>query len=168
MPPMQTCTVGAAQTYCTDVSRDPGNCGGCGRVCPPNAICTSGICQGGGFYPGVAPCPGTGGAPMCTNLYSDPANCGACGNVCQAGMGCYGGACGTAPPPPMCPQGATTCTDATGKMYCTQISGDPSNCGGCGNVCPAGYACQNATCVAGTPPPDGGTTTAPDGGAPPP
>jgi hypothetical protein len=41
------------------------------------------------------------------------------------------------------------------------LSTDSANCGGCGRVCPMGYACKSSVCTvidAGAPPPpDGGT-----------
>jgi len=163
MAPMVTCGDAATgKMYCTDPNRDPSNCGGCGKTCPASAICTEGVCQGGGggTVQGAAACPGPSGAPMCVNLLGDPANCGACGRVCVAPMGCFGGTCGNAPPPEMCPPDLKTCPDPTGKIYCANLLGDPGNCGDCGKVCPAGYACMSGTCTTG-----GGGTGA-DGGVP--
>jgi hypothetical protein len=154
---LQSCGDAQKGNYCTDVTRDPSNCGACGKACPQNAICTAGQCQGGGgTYTGLAACAGAGGAPVCTNLVSDVNNCGACGVQCQTGQTCNGGVCGVAATM-MCPANMKTCYDPAGmKMYCTNPIGDPNNCGMCGNVCPAGMACNNGQC--------GGTTTA-DGGA---
>jgi len=145
--------------YCTDPSTDFANCGGCGRTCPAGAICTAGMCQGGGgAYAGAAPCPGTNGAPMCTNLLNDPANCGACGKVCGAGLGCYSGVCNATPPATTCPPDAQLCADpmVPSKMYCAVVLRDPSNCGDCGHVCSGGLTCVEGTCM---PPPTGGTTS---------
>jgi hypothetical protein len=145
--------------YCTDPSRDPANCGGCGKACPSNAICTNSTCQGGGgSTPGVAACPGANGAPMCTSLLNDPNNCGACGKICPPTLGCYGGACATSPPTATCTPDLKLCADPTGKMTCANPLYDPANCGFCGNVCPSGTMCMNATCMGGIAP-DGGTTT---------
>src|SRR6185295_17246450 len=132
-PPSQMCTdAPTGKTFCADTAHDPGNCGGCGKVCPSNAVCTAGACQGGGgSYPGLAACPGTSGAPLCTNLLSDPGNCGACGHACPGGQGCYGGTCASAPPAPTCPPDAKLCLDPSGKMFCANLLGDPGNCGGC-------------------------------------
>jgi hypothetical protein len=52
-----------------------------------------------------------------------------------------------------------TCTDPTGKGYCTSFMSDPANCGACGMACPQGYSCQNATCVQGGTTADGGTSS---------
>jgi hypothetical protein len=163
--PAKTCTDQVTgKVYCADIQHDPGNCGACGSVCPSNAICTAGACQGGsGSSPGLAACPGATGAPMCTSLLSDPSNCGACGTVCPAGQSCFSGQCGTAPPPPTCPPDLKTCGDAaSGKTYCTNLLYDSANCGACGMACPAGNACQNAVCVP-VMSPDGGATGT-DGG----
>jgi hypothetical protein len=33
-------------TVCTSIASDPSNCGGCGNVCAPGAMCVSGACMG--------------------------------------------------------------------------------------------------------------------------
>ena len=48
-----------------------------------------------------------------------------CSNTCNGG--------------PMCAPGTQCCPSG-----CTQITGDPSNCGGCGITCPAGSNCVNS------------------------
>ncbi|HVZ73411.1 MAG TPA: MopE-related protein [Polyangia bacterium] len=158
-----SCDVGADKgSVCTDPMRDPVNCGGCGKVCAQNAICTNGQCQGGGgTYIGLAACPNAGAA-LCANLLTDPRNCGACGNVCPTSQPCNAGACGIPPtfdasapsddaavtyPPPTCTGGMITCTPAAGPAYCSDIMIDTNNCGKCFNVCSAGYYCSDATCL---------------------
>ena len=42
--------------------------------------------------------------------------------------------------------GAVICSDASGT--CVNLSSDRTNCGTCGNVCPAGQGCSNGTCAA--------------------
>jgi hypothetical protein len=150
--PGTACVGPGGGTFCTDLLHDAANCGACGKVCASNAICTNGVCQGGGgSYPGLAACTGPGGAPFCTNLLGDPGNCGACGNRCAAAESCFSGTCGTAPPPPVCPPDNNLCKDASGqKQYCSNPLYDPGNCGGCGNVCAAGSGCNNGVCMAAT------------------
>jgi hypothetical protein len=41
----------------------------------------------------------------------------------------------------ICPTGYTTCTSG-----CENLSNSPSNCGSCGNTCPAGESCINGVC----------------------
>jgi hypothetical protein len=214
--PLVTCMTATQTMFCTDLSKDPANCGVCGKLCPTSTVCNAGTCQtssGGSSFAGMAACTGTNGAPICTNIYNDAMNCGACGVICQGGTYCQGGICAA---PPTCPatnmlcgdpatgkryctditidsancgvcgvicQGGTycqagacvpgnptttcqppykTCSDPLGKMICLRVDSDPSNCGGCGNQCPAGSYCQNYTCMAGTTNPDGGTTQPPN------
>jgi hypothetical protein len=55
-----------------------------------------------------------------------------------------------------CPPQSLSCGGA-----CVQVMTDPSNCGGCGHVCPAGNFCQNGGCMV-DPAMDASTCT-PDG-----
>lgn len=41
-----------------------------------------------------------------------------------------------------CPVGLTLC-----DQRCTSLSGDPYNCGRCGQVCGSGQICQNGVCI---------------------
>ncbi len=135
---------GPAGLLCTDVMRDPGNCGMCGRICPAGTTCAAGVCMMGAMGC-VAPL--TGCPTGCTSLKDDAKNCGFCGNTCPDGSGCQAGTCTgtlTCVPPTM------LCGDAAaGKMYCTDTSHDPGNCGGCGKTCPAGAICTDGTCQGG-------------------
>ncbi len=137
--------------YCADLLRDQGNCGACGSACQPGAACLDGKCQNtGASFPGLMACMVPGGGPACVAVYRDNNNCGACGKVCPAGTTCQGGLCGNGP---TCSAQQKLCTDPpSGKTYCTDVNFDPGNCGGCGNVCPAGAVCQMGTCGSGTPP----------------
>ncbi len=110
--------------YCTDLDRDPDNCGNCGNACEPPGpyeyvFCVSGECQ----YvceQGAVFCNGN-----CTLLEMDPDNCGACGNVCGGSTPyCSNGACTE------CSAGMTLCGNT-----CTYLYYDNDNCGACGNVC---------------------------------
>ena len=42
-----------------------------------------------------------------------------------------------------CPAGQNNCSDGT----CRDLTSDHDACGGCGNVCPAGYVCKASNCV---------------------
>lgn len=53
-----------------------------------------------------------------------------------------------------CPAGQSTCSDGT----CRDTTSDHDACGGCGNVCPAGYICKASSCM--NPVPVTGTTVA--------
>ncbi len=129
----------------SNLSNDPDNCGTCGFTCPAGPDgerrCIAGKC---GCPAGETWCSPVG----CTNTSIDDTNCGACGNQCK----------GTdAGPPPAhmtyrCQQGKCaqlTCekgwADCNGKIQedgCEiDIVNDKNNCGGCGNVCPAGQKC---------------------------
>jgi hypothetical protein len=42
-----------------------------------------------------------------------------------------------------CPSGQAACADGT----CRDTTSDHDACGGCGNVCPAGYICKASSCI---------------------
>jgi hypothetical protein len=103
---------------CTDLTADPGHCGGCTTACARGQLCASGAC--------VATCPaglsacGNG----CVDLSLDALQCGRCGNRCAPGLACQDGVCG-------CPGShGAKCGGA-----CVNLANDPNNCGLCGNVC---------------------------------
>lgn len=88
---------------CVYVGNDPKNCGACGVVCTPPAVCSAGGCTDK-CMPGLTPCSGA-----CVDLKTDSGNCGACGNKCGAGLACVDGTCKsgtTYPPPPKCADGS--------------------------------------------------------------
>ena len=87
------------------------------------------------------------------DLSIDPLNCGSCGNACptdswrtndfRAVWKCVGGAC------------QMTCNtqlngaDCNGRIEdgCETTLGTNQNCGGCGDVCPAGSICEAGKCT---------------------
>ena len=83
------CTVG--QTICggvcTNTQSDPGNCGGCGAICPQGKVCSTGACKTTCASP-LSLCAGA-----CVDLAADPANCGSCGTSCNSGQVCRDSAC---------------------------------------------------------------------------
>ncbi len=152
-PAGTTCSGGACSAYCPGSScpadyhcgylkgYDPGYCyrSSCsakseGQPCTP-------IYTGASAYPTSWCCGGS-----CTDLSGDRANCGACGHGCSSTEVCVNGACVTAPPCTLTDQFAL-CPLAGGKTgmccsgTCVDTMTDTSNCGGCGNSCPAPLAC---------------------------
>lgn len=103
---------------------------------------------------------GTQASGTCTaDLNNDAANCGGCGYACPANALCQQGqcfckegyavennACVVAPSVTGsgngCPAGMSPCSDG----YCYELTSSASNCGICGNQCPAGMICSASTC----------------------
>src|SRR5580704_6686294 len=77
---------------------------------------------------GKACCP-PGGGPLCTTL-----------DGCCSDAECVGGLCAVGKC--VCQSGKTLC----GKT-CVDTNSDDSNCGACGNACPAGSQCCSGSCV---------------------
>lgn len=65
----------------------------------------------------------TGCSMTCQTVQCEPVDrpCRGCANPCEGGIFCGG--------------------------VCTDLSGDPSNCGNCGHACPSGMVCSNGVCV---------------------
>jgi hypothetical protein len=125
---------------------DPTNCGGCGMVCSSSNItpaCTGGSCTGT-CSAGFADCNGNKRSDGCeVNLQGDPNNCAGCGTTCSSNnvpvRSCTAGQCNGA-----CSAGFADCNNNEQIDGCeTSIVNNPSNCGGCGLVCPV----ANPTCV---------------------
>jgi hypothetical protein len=83
-------------------------------------------------------------ANTCIDLNTNAAYCGGCDSshscpgTANGYATCDGGACGLA-----CNPGWAFC----GSSTCHDLSGDLSNCGSCGHVCPTGNTCVNGTCT---------------------
>ncbi|MEI7703751.1 MAG: hypothetical protein WCK73_04045 [Deltaproteobacteria bacterium] len=128
---------------CVDSRTDAANCGGCGNSCG-QGWCGGGACTCNSSPPTVQFCPNDPHTPTCVDIATNPYNCNGCGLACGTGYACAPCAAGCAgqcvcnPPRQVCPSGA--------KTVCTDTSSDPSNCGICGNVCPAGQTCSAGTC----------------------
>lgn len=128
-----TCAPGlaACADVCTDLARDPQNCGACGAACRDGEACQQGLCvtpeasatgqppasaedapqtepAAGDSEPDTGPAAATcpagqiDCAGVCTDVSSDPSNCGACGLACAPGASCDAGVCGE-PPAPVAP-----------------------------------------------------------------
>lgn len=132
----------ACGARCVDPAVDPKNCGGCGRVCGPNDLCSSGSCAPN-CQVGYTLCGGDGGPPYCSNLQADAMNCGACGAPCGAANGtpsCNGGKCSIA-----CSQGYADCDNDPSTGCEVDTESDANNCGMCGKGCQGG-TCSNGAC----------------------
>lgn len=119
---------------CGDTSSDEDNCGSCGHQCGPAGFCDEGECRCSGS---VGICDG-----LCVDLDSSPLHCGDCETQCGGAFPfCSDGACVRCG---YSPRGKPL--DECGDI-CADTEFDSSNCGGCGNACPAESLCQLGSCV---------------------
>ncbi|MDB4982957.1 MAG: Tryptophan synthase alpha chain [Myxococcales bacterium] len=143
--PLAVCrSADGATQLCTDPTKDPANCGGCGRSCPAGVACNNGVCGGVFSCPApLASCVDAQRGNVCTDVSRDPANCGGCGKACGGNAICTGGTCegggGTY-------MGLAACTGTGGAPLCTNLFADVDNCGACGIKCMAGQTCNGGTC----------------------
>ncbi len=134
-----------------DVRVTAGHCGGCGLACSlanATSVCAASACAVSSCTAGHADCDARATDGCEVDTQTDLANCGTCGNICptrvNASRTCAGGVCGA-----VCNPGYDSC-DGTLVNGCeTAVSADASNCGACGNVCPARPA-ASPTCASGT------------------
>ncbi len=135
----------------TALNTTPTRCGSCTTSCPVptggSATCSAGVC-GVACSSGRSNC---GGACVATNTV---ANCGSCGRTCLAPTG---GSVSCLPflnlCTPTCPGSQTVCGASSplglGGGACRDLGSDVSNCGACGNRCPAAPAGGTMSCVGG-------------------
>jgi hypothetical protein len=122
---------GAGGDICVDTTSDDQNCGLCGKVCPPGAMCFSqGLAGGTCICDTLAPDAGDllYCVDFCIHSDSDPLNCGFCGNRCDTGV-CVGGDCLCQPD-----AGIVRCA----PHQCSILNAELKNCGACGNDCTLG------------------------------
>ena len=139
-------------------------CGADGIVClgsvgPTTEVCDGrdndcngevdeGVCQGGACFTD-GDCAGlfSNAFGVCVDATCEPGACEQGFSDCDGNKVANGcetfGPC--IPPGPTCSPSETDCNGA-----CTDLTTDPSNCGTCGQACPAGDACQNGACTPAT------------------
>lgn len=138
-----------------DVTRDPLNCGDCGRKCLTPEGTLANECENATCQPmcaeGFRNCNGDGADGCESNVRRDPENCGACGNTCET-AGAVRTTCEAGKCVPTCNADSGDC-DGNGANGCeTDITTDPEHCGGCDLECelPTGTTrnvCEGGTCV---------------------
>ena len=74
-------------SICVDLMANAEHCGDCSVVCPPNQVCSAGLCTST-CDQGLSQC-GQGCVDLTTNLL----NCGDCGVMCSEGQSCVDGLC---------------------------------------------------------------------------
>ena len=139
----------------TSITKDPINCGVCGKVCaaPPNATagCMGGVCNVGPCLNGFADCDNNPQNGCEATPLTDSKNCGKCGNACalppNALPVCTAGSCSIG----ACDPNYLDCNKLYADGCEANVNGDIKNCGGCGKACPAypngGAACLKGACV---------------------
>jgi hypothetical protein len=101
---------------CIPTSVDPDNCGGCGKACSGNQVCSAGQCDSQ-CLPGLTACENS-----CVDLGNDSAHCGDCETVCEDGKGCANGRCVDLVPvgmsPKKCANGGPAIGVGDGPLEC--------------------------------------------------
>jgi hypothetical protein len=87
---------------------------------------------------------------VCRSVQTDPVNCGSCGTVCPTppntgGPVCMGGMCAAGP----CTPGFANCNGIAMDGCETNTINNPTNCGGCGIVCPMRPNTTGSVCAMG-------------------
>ncbi len=127
------------------------DCGGCGRTClmpfgmgVTDMNCEAGRCVVATCEEGVDDCNGQLSDGCERDTSSDILNCGACGNACTMTSSfpmCVSGTCFSE-----CVPGETEDCDGDPSNGCETRLDTPSDCGGCGVVCPVGDAGTFSEC----------------------
>lgn len=143
---------GAVSNGCeANLTSSTDNCGGCGLLCP-SPLNATGFCSGGGCQiactPSWANCDVNAMNGCETNTSTDVNHCGGCQIVCpalaNASRGCVAAMCTLT----SCNAGFGNCNDIATDGCEVNLSTTATNCGACGNVCPA-RANASSTCTAG-------------------
>lgn len=133
---------------CVDLEITPQHCGRCDNACatPPRAtsVCVTGGCD---FVcdSGFRDCDGMD-VNGCESQLRDNRNCGACGVMCappDSIADCASGMCEILG----CTSTTADCNETVVDGCEVNLADDPSNCGACGNACPADPASASAACI---------------------
>lgn len=133
---------------CVDPKGSDNNCGACGKLCsptldggalPPHAHygCAGGECGHLKCDANYADCDGDlapAGGNGCEASLLSPATCGACATACSPGQGCGVNYQNGSAIECMCGPGKKNCGTSE-YPFCTDITTDAANCGGCGIWC---------------------------------
>lgn len=138
---------GVAANGCETALDTPSDCGSCGAACAlahATAACSGGSCVVGRCASGWGDCDGvvTNG---CENSLDSLSDCGACGRGCSlphSSESCGSGSCRIG----SCDGGWDDCNGNASDGCETDLSGDESNCGSCGNRCPQFERCGGGSC----------------------
>jgi len=133
---------------CVDVTVTPEHCGGCDRPCaaPPRstAVCVADICDFA-CDTGFRDCDGME-ENGCESQLRDSGNCSACGVTCappETISSCASGECEILG----CVGPTADCNETVVDGCEVSLADDPTNCGACGNECPADPPSARAACV---------------------
>ncbi|MSP61832.1 MAG: hypothetical protein EXR72_16160 [Myxococcales bacterium] len=137
-------------------TKDPANCGVCGKKCtaPPHAqaTCAGGMCGVGTCDAGFDDCDANAANGCETMVTADVKNCGKCGNACLPAHGvggCMNSMCSIL----SCTMPFADCDLAFNSGCEVDLLGDPNHCKACGMKCPAppnaSATCQNGACGTG-------------------
>ena len=149
-----TCDPG--EVCCNGACRSPAECAGCEGGCSPTETCCNGVCVDLATDEdncGACDDPCSSGQFCCGSTCvagNDRNNCGDACSTCGGDQLCCGGSCTdrTTTQCSSCTSGCAggeCCVDESMGM-CIDTNTDPMNCGGCGDVCPAGQGCRNGSC----------------------
>ncbi|MSP62847.1 MAG: hypothetical protein EXR72_21445 [Myxococcales bacterium] len=137
-------------------TKDPLNCGVCGKLCQPpanaSAGCFGGACTVGGCVMGFGDCNNSGADGCEITLADAVAHCGKCGNACSfanANSTCANGQCVLG----ACKAGFKNCNANAADGCESESAKDPLHCGACATKCPAvangAGGCANSVCGVG-------------------
>ena len=151
-PPYSDCDGNSANGCESNYNNDVTHCGTpCGSACPvydhTAPTCTSGVCGWFCSPSNWKDCNANYVDGCEVDTLTNAANCGVCGHVCTAPANavatCIGGSCGFT-----CNVGYADCNGFSSDGCEINKNTDLSNCGSCGNVCPA-RAHAVTTCTSG-------------------